>query len=174
LGALAYFETMLEIYDQALTSGLLPDSIVIASGSGATQAGLLVGAAALGLKTRIIGVCVSDRKEEFWPVVKRISQQLIETLGLEVDIEKGAIILFDEYLGAGYGRMTEEISEVIRNIFQIEGIVLDPVYTSKAMIGLLDLVKRGYFSREEKVLFIHTGGTPALFAFRDSLIKLSK
>lgn len=170
LGALSYFQAMLEIYEQTAGRGGPPDWIVIASGSGGTQAGLLAGVKALGLKTRVAGICVSDSKEEFSPVVKQITLDLVKTLGLDLQIDNDDLILFDQYLGAGYGRITAEITGVIRELFKEEALVLDPVYTAKAMLGLIDLVKHKYFSPAEKILFIHTGGTPALFAFKDYIM----
>lgn len=169
LGALAYFSAMLELAGQ-LGPENMPDYIVVATGSGATQAGLLVGARALGLKTRVLGICVSDRKEDFYPAVEKISGELIDLLGLEVSLSGDDIILLDEYLGPGYGVVTREISFAVQHIFQKEGLVLDPVYTGKAMVGLLDLLRKKYFSAEDRVLFFHTGGTPALFAFRDQIL----
>ena len=171
LGALAYFEALLEIYEQTAVSGQLPDHIFIASGSGATQAGLLVAAKALGLKTRITGIGVSDKNEEFSPMVKQIALELAETMELELEIKEDEIVLFDEYLGAGYGLVTAEIAEIIKFILRTEGLVLDPVYTGKAMIGLIDLVKKKYFSVTDRILFVHTGGTPALFAFKEKLVQ---
>jgi D-cysteine desulfhydrase family pyridoxal phosphate-dependent enzyme len=170
LGALSYFQAMLEIYEQTVRLPAPPDYVVIASGSGGTQAGLIVGAKALGLKTKVVGICVSDKKEEFLPVVKQIAFDLVNTLDLEVEIDNEDFILFDDYLGAGYGLITAEIAQTIRNIFKKEALILDPVYTAKAMLGLIDLVKRNYFSSNDRILFVHTGGTPALFAFKDYLL----
>lgn len=174
LGALAYLKAMVEIAEQLSGVNKKVSHIVIASGSGATQAGLLVGAKALGLETEIIGICVSDKKEEFLPQVKAIVLKLIETLQIEVEIDDREIILFDEYIREGYGVVNKEVAEVIRLVLKREGLVLDPVYTSKAMIGLIDLVKKGYFASKDRVLFIHTGGTPALFAFKNRLVELLK
>jgi len=170
LGALSYFQAMLEIDEQTAGREGPPDYIVIASGSGGTQAGLVAGVKALGLKTKVIGICVSDRKEEFFPVVKQIALDLVKTLNLDLQIDDDDLILFDQYLGAGYGRITAEIAGVIRDLFKEEALVLDPVYTAKAMLGLIDLVKHKYFSPAGKILFIHTGGTPALFAFKDYIM----
>jgi len=170
LGALSYFQAMLEIYEQTVSRPAPPDYIVIASGSGGTQAGLIVGAKALGLKTRVVGICVSDKKEEFLPVVKQIAFDLVKMLELEIQLDSEDFILFDDYLGAGYGLITAEIAGTIRNLFKTEALILDPVYTAKAMLGLIDLVKRNYFLSKDRVLFVHTGGTPALFAFKDYLL----
>ena len=169
LGAMAYLLSLLEICRQTAASAP-PDYLVVASGSGGTQAGLLVGARALGLKTKIIGICVSDKKEEFLPVVRQIALELVEFLGLDLALEDSDIILFDDYLGAGYGQVTPEVSAVIRLLLQKEALVLDPVYTSKAMIGLIDLARKKYFRPGDRVLFLHTGGVPALFAFPDRLL----
>lgn len=169
LGALAYMLEMIEIASQTAVSGP-PDYVIVASGSGATQAGLIVGAKALGLRTRIIGICVSDRKEEFLPQVRKIALELVEFLGIKIAFDDRDIILFDDYLGKGYGQVTPEISGVIRLVLQKEGLVLDPVYTGKAMIGLLDLARKRYFGASDRIVFIHTGGTPALFAFSDQLL----
>ena len=81
------------------------------------------------------------------------------------------IIVFDEYMKDGYGIVNKDVADVLRLLLATEGIVLDPVYTSKAMIGLIDLVRKGYFKAGEKVVFFHTGGTPALFPNRDKLIE---
>ncbi len=173
LGALAYFLSMIEVYRQLSESGM-PDWIVVASGSGATQAGLLVGARALGLKTAIAGVCVSDSREEFLPLVKKIALELRDMLSLDLILEDEDFILYDNYLGEGYGIINSEITEIIKMVMQKEGLVLDPVYTSKAVIGLVDLARKKQFSSGEKILFLHTGGTPALFAFSDRLLAASR
>ncbi|MGQ9801036.1 MAG: D-cysteine desulfhydrase family protein [Candidatus Saccharicenans sp.] len=169
LGAMAYFLSLLEIYRQTASSAP-PDYLVVASGSGGTQAGLLVGARALGIKTKIIGICVSDKKEEFLLVVQSIALDLVKFLGLDLTLEDSDFILLDDYLGAGYGQVTPEVSAVIKLLLQKEALVLDPVYTSKAMIGLIDLARKKYFQPDDKVLFLHTGGVPALFAFPDRLL----
>ncbi|HEK85643.1 MAG: D-cysteine desulfhydrase family protein [Candidatus Saccharicenans sp.] len=172
LGALAYLRAIVEIESQLLALNQKVDHLIIASGSGATQAGLLVGAKALGLETRVIGICVSDKKEEFSSQVKNIALELKEMLELNIDLEDRDIILFDEYLDEGYGVVNAKVARIIRQVFEKEGLVLDPVYTSKAVIGLVDLIKKGYFTPEEQVLFIHTGGTPALFAYNSRLVEL--
>jgi len=169
LGALAYMLDMIEIARQTASSSP-PDYVIVASGSGATQAGLIVGARALGLETRIVGICVSDRKEEFLPQVKKISLELVETLGLKIDLDDRDIILLDDYLGEGYGRVTPDVVAMIKTVIQKEGLVLDPVYTAKAMIGLFDLAGKKYLKVSDRVLFIHTGGSPALFAFANRLL----
>lgn len=169
LGALAYMLDMIELSRQ-MPDSKPPDYVVVATGSGATQAGLIVGARALGLNTRVVGICVSDRKDEFLPQVRKIALELVEMLGLKINLDDRDIILFDDYLGEGYGRVSAEIATIIRIVLQKEGLVLDPVYTGKAMIGLLDLARKKFFQSSDRVVFVHTGGTPALFAFSERLL----
>ncbi|MDI6848538.1 MAG: D-cysteine desulfhydrase family protein [Candidatus Saccharicenans sp.] len=169
LGALAYMLNMIELSGQ-MPDSKPPDHVVVATGSGATQAGLIVGARALGLNTRVVGICVSDRKDEFLPRVRKIALELVEALGLKINLDDRDIILFDDYLGEGYGRVSAEIATIIRMVLQKEGLVLDPVYTAKAMIGLLDLARKKFFQPSDRVVFLHTGGTPALFAFSEWLL----
>jgi len=103
-------------------------------------------------------------------VVKQIAFDLVKMLELEIQLDNEDFILFDNYLGAGYGLITAEIAGTIRNLFKTEAVLLDPVYTAKAMLGLIDLLKRNYFRSNDRILFVHTGGTPALFAFKDYLL----
>lgn len=163
LGAIAYVASFAEMLAQMRSANVEPDYVVHASGSGGTQAGLVVGAKALTAGCRIIGVSVSDPKGSFSDDILEIARSTDDALGLGLEVLAGDIVVFDEYLGEGYGTVDKAVAETIRLVFQTEGIVLDPVYTAKAMIGLIDLVKTGFFKPTDKVLFVHTGGTPALF-----------
>jgi D-cysteine desulfhydrase family pyridoxal phosphate-dependent enzyme len=169
LGAVAYTACFAELLDQMRAEGAEPDYVVHATGSGGTQAGLVVGARALAGECRVLGISVSDPKGPFSDDVLEIARAADEALGLGLDILAGDVIVFDEYLGEGYGIVDRSIAETIRLVFQTEGIVLDPVYTAKAMNGLIDLIRTGFFKPTDKVVFIHTGGTPALFPNRDKL-----
>jgi 1-aminocyclopropane-1-carboxylate deaminase/D-cysteine desulfhydrase-like pyridoxal-dependent ACC family enzyme len=171
LGAVSYAACFAELLDQMRSGGAEPDYVIHATGSGGTQAGLVVGARALARGCRIIGISVSDPKGPFSDDVIEIARATDEALGLGLDILPGDIVVFDEYLGEGYGIVDRAVAETIRLVFQTEGIVLDPVYTAKAMIGLIDLIKTGFFNPTDKVVFIHTGGTPALFPHRDELFQ---
>jgi D-cysteine desulfhydrase family pyridoxal phosphate-dependent enzyme len=170
LGAIGYVEAFAEMLEQARAAGIEPDWVVHPTGSGGTQAGLLTGARALTGNCRIAGISVSDPKGPFSADVLAIARQAIESLDLECGLGPEDVLVWDEYIGEGYGVVGRDAAEVIRLVFQKEGIVLDPVYTSKAMLGLLDLVRRGVIRRDETVVFIHTGGTPVLFPLRDTLI----
>jgi L-cysteate sulfo-lyase len=163
LGAIAYVVSFAEMLMQMRSANIEPDYVVHATGSGGTQAGLVVGAKALTTGCRIIGVSVSDPKGPFSDDVLEIARATDDALGLGLEVLAGDIVVFDEYIGEGYGIVDKAVAETIRLVFQTEGIVLDPIYTAKAMIGLIDLVKTGFFKPTDKVLFVHTGGTPALF-----------
>jgi D-cysteine desulfhydrase family pyridoxal phosphate-dependent enzyme len=171
LGAISYVAAFAELAGQMRSGGVEPDFVIHATGSGGTQAGLVVGARALTENCRVIGISVSDPKGPFSDDVLEIARAADEALGLGLDILAGDIVVFDEYIGEGYGIVDRAVAETIRLVFQTEGIVLDPVYTAKAMIGLIDLIKTGFFSPQDKVVFVHTGGTPALFPHREKLFR---
>jgi D-cysteine desulfhydrase family pyridoxal phosphate-dependent enzyme len=169
LGAISYVLAFAELLDQMNGLGLEPDYVVHSTGSGGTQAGLVVGAKALAPGCRVLGISVSDPKGPFSDDVLEIARAADDALGLGLEILADDVTVFDEYLGEGYGMVDGAVAEMIRLVFQTEGIVLDPVYTAKAMIGLRDLIKTGFFKPADKVVFLHTGGTPALFPNRDKI-----
>jgi len=172
LGAIAYAEAFFEMLDQAASAGAGITHIVHATGSGSTQAGLIAGAKAAPAKIRVLGISVSEGKGVLVPIVQKICQDTSKALALDLQIDPSDIIVLDEYVKEGYGIINKETAEAIRLLFTSEGIVLDPVYTGKAMAALVDLVRKGFFRRDDGVLFFHTGGTPALFPYRESLVGL--
>ncbi len=172
LGALSYVAAFAEMIEQAETEGVNITHIVHATGSGATQAGLVVGAKALDKNIKVIGISVSDEKEAFARIVFEISAATQRALAIDCTISREDVIVFDEYIKDGYGIVNREVAEAIRLLFTKESIVLDPVYTGKAMAALVDLVQKGYFEKNDTVVFFHTGGTPALFPYRQMLTKL--
>ena len=169
LGGVSYVNAFAEMLEQTEPLGFVPDAVDHATGSGGTQGGLLVGARALTDACRVVGISVSDDAESFAGYVEEIAGPLERVLGLEPVKGRKDIIVFDEYMKDGYGIVNQEVADILRFVFTTEGITLDPVYTSKAMIGLVDLVRKGYFKRGQKVVFFHTGGTAAIFPFRDEL-----
>ncbi|MDP2914075.1 MAG: D-cysteine desulfhydrase family protein [Candidatus Aminicenantes bacterium] len=171
LGAISYVDAFLEMAEQTRAAGFEPDFVVHSTGSGSTQAGLVVGSKAISSKTRIVGISVSDPKEPFARDVLTIAKATETALGLDSGVKSEDVIVFDEYIKDGYGIVNREVAEIIRLVFTREGIVLDPVYTSKAMAGLVDLVNKGYFKRGDKIVFFHTGGTPALFPNRRKIVE---
>lgn len=163
LGAISYVNAFAEMTEQEDVLGLGFDYLVHATGSGGTQAGLAVGAKALSDKTKVLGVSVSEQKDIFQKDVLTIAQDTTKALDLDLLMDEEDITVLDEYIQEGYGIVNKEVSETIRLVAQKEGIFLDPVYTGKAMVGLIDLIKKDYFKKEDKIVFFHTGGTAALF-----------
>jgi L-cysteate sulfo-lyase len=172
LGAISYVNAYAELMEQAEKAGVDVNYVIHASGSGGTQAGLTVGAKALSDGTEVLGVSVSEPKSMYTDYVLDIATDTVSALDLGVTVKKNDIVVFDEYLGEGYGEVNREVAEAIRLMSMKEGIFLDPVYTGKAMVALMDLVKKGYFQKENNVVFFHTGGTAALFPNKHKLGKL--
>ena len=143
--------------------------VVLANGSGSTQAGLTLGFKYLQLPVTVVGISVLHPKSQAVEAVVAQANETAELLGLDVSINPPEVTLFDDYIGQGYGVPTDECLAAIKLVAQTEGIFLDPIYTGKAMAGLIDLTGRGYFSRQDAVLFIHTGGVAADFAYNEEL-----
>jgi len=162
IGAYAYLKAFDELEEQ-LKEGM-PDWIVFASSSGGTQAGLWLGSLVSGSTTRILGISVDEDEESLRSNVLRIAAALIDQGQLGLDIKEEPVLVNDGYTGDGYGVMNSKDREAIHLFAKHEGILLDPVYTGRAGAGLIDLIKRGFFKENQRVLFWHTGGTPALFA----------
>ncbi|WP_299999470.1 D-cysteine desulfhydrase [uncultured Cedecea sp.] len=161
LGALGYVESAQEIFQQCEGSVAL-SSVVVASGSGGTHAGLAVGLEQLMPQVELIGVTVSRSRDLQLPQVTGLQQEVAESLAL---VAQAPITLWDDYFAPGYGRPNDAGLTAIKMLAQLEGVVLDPVYTGKAMAGLIDGVEQKRFKDEGPILFIHTGGAPALFAY---------
>jgi len=160
LGALGYVQCALEIAAQS--HQVTFSSIVVASGSAGTHAGLAVGLQQLLPESELIGVTVSRKVIDQLPKVEQIQQAL--ACSLEID-ELAPIALWDDYFAPQYGMPNEEGMAAVHLLAQQEGVLLDPVYTGKAMAGLIDGVAQKRFRDEGPILFIHTGGAPALFAY---------
>jgi len=143
---------------------LEPDWIVLASSSGGTQAGMVLGAKESGFAGRILGISVDRPKAELTYMIAELAHQTSTWLGMHSEIATKDILVNDAYCQAGYGILQPAEVEAIRLFARTEGILLDPVYTGRAAAGLIDLIRQGYFRRDETVLFWHTGGIPALFA----------
>ncbi|HAT1618757.1 TPA: D-cysteine desulfhydrase [Raoultella planticola] len=161
LGALGYVESALEIAQQCEGAVEL-SSVVVASGSAGTHAGLAVGLEQLMPGAELIGVTVSRKVADQLPKVVALQQAVANSLELQANAQ---IKLWDDYFAPGYGTPNDEGMEAVRLLAQLEGILLDPVYTGKAMAGLIDGINQKRFKDEGPILFIHTGGAPALFAY---------
>lgn len=165
LGALGYVECAQEMAHQI--EGVVDfAAVVVASGSAGTHAGLAVGLEVLMPETELVGVTVSRKAADQRPKVVAIQQQLAASLELTA---AAPITLWDEYFGPQYGMPNEEGMEAIKLLARLEGIFLDPVYTGKAMAGLIDGIAQKRFRREGPIAFVHTGGSPALFAYHPSV-----
>jgi D-cysteine desulfhydrase len=169
IGATGYVACAQEILEQMFEQSLKINHIVTASGSSGTHAGLLTGFYGTNSNIPVIGINVSRKKEEQANLVYRNVLKTAEYVGVEETIPFEAVTCFDDYVGPGYSLPTKKMIEAIHLLAKTEGILLDPVYTGKAMAGLIDLIKKGYFKETDKVLFIHTGGSPALYAFEETL-----
>lgn len=161
LGALGYVESALEIAQQC-EDAVEISSVVVASGSAGTHAGLAVGLEQLMPQAELIGVTVSRVVADQLPKVVALQQAVANSLELQA---KADIILWDDYFAPGYGTPNEEGMAAVKLLAQLEGILLDPVYTGKAMAGLIDGITQKRFKDEGPILFVHTGGAPALFAY---------
>ncbi len=167
VGALGYVSLMLELLQQAKDSRLSFDKIVVASSSGGTQAGLVVGKVLAQSDVAVMGIDVNGDPDALLAIVQSIAKECAMKVGLRQGIRADAHELVRDYAAPGYGLPNPGMIEAVKLMASLEGILLDPVYTGKAMAGLIDMVRMGRFAKDETVVFIHTGGTPALFAYAD-------
>jgi D-cysteine desulfhydrase len=169
LGALGYVACAEELLAQTFDMGLALDHVVCASGSAGTHSGLLVGLAGNNAGLPLTGINVRRGRAEQEGNVHDLAVKTAAFLGLSQPIARESVRCLDQWVGPGYSLPTPEMVEAVRLLAQLEGVLLDPVYTGKAMAGLIGLVRQGEFAKGEKVLFLHTGGSPALYAYQDVL-----
>lgn len=169
LGALGYVACAQEIVTQTFDASLPFDGLVCASGSGGTHAGLVAGLFGLNSDLPVTGISVRAEKTAQETKLHALAQDVTTKLGLRGNVSREALRVYDAYVGEGYSLPTEGMIEAVKLFARLEGILLDPVYTGKAAAGLIDLVRRGHFGSSERVLFLHTGGAPALYAYQDIL-----
>jgi D-cysteine desulfhydrase len=170
VGATGYVACAEEILHQTFFSGVNIDRVVCASGSGGTHAGLVAGFHGNNAAVPIVGINVSRPKDAQEDLIYGLAQKTAKHVGIDTEISRQNVICFDEYVGPGYSLPTPQMVEAVRMLARVEGILMDPVYTGKAMAGLIDLVRKGYFSKGERVLFLHTGGSPALYHYKDVVL----
>jgi D-cysteine desulfhydrase len=168
LGALGYVRAGLELAQQAEAMGVSFSAVVLASGSAGTHGGLALALAHALPNAQVIGITVSRTVEAQVPKVAGLIEGTADLLDVEVPADL-RLELWDEYFQPRYGEPNQAALDAIRLLARTEGVLLDPVYTGKAMAGLLDGVKRRRFDGDGPLLFLHTGGAPALFAYRDAL-----
>jgi len=164
LGVLGYVACAEEIMAQAFETGVNFSHIVVAAGSAGTQGGLVLGLRGNNCNIPVIGICVLNKKAVQESVVYDLARQTVDFLGVNVALPPETIICSDDYLGAGYTLPTAEMVEAVRLLATTEGILLDPTYTGKAMAGLIGFARQGFWKKGDNVLFLHTGGSPGLYA----------
>jgi len=169
LGSVGYVNAVLELLQQARGMNLKIDSVVHAAGSGGTQAGLIVGNEALKAGINVVGIAVESDDEWLLKETIEIANKCASLLGLGLTVTRDDVRILYDYVGEGYGVLDEKVKKTIKLVAQTEGVLLDPVYTGKAMVGLIDLARQGRFERRGNVVFLHTGGLPAIFAHKDEL-----
>ena len=171
VGAAGYVMAMQELSEQL--GGLGVDRIVFASSSGGTQAGMVVGARATGFGGAIIGIKIDKGEAGDDPYLlhlARLGNETARHVGLDENFTPDDFLVVEDYLGAGYGVVGELEREAVRLVARLEGLILDPVYTGRAMGGLIDMIRRGLIGPDETVLFWHTGGIPAVFSYANALV----
>ncbi len=172
VGATGYVLAMTELMEQLRAIRQHADHIVFASSSGGTQAGMTLGARVAKFAGRLHGVSVDKdglQREAYEEEVAQIANECAQYIGADIRLATQHIKVVYGYTGEGYGIVSNLEREAILLMAQSEGIILDPVYTGRAFGGLLDLIRKGAFKRGEAVLFWHTGGAPALFAYAKEL-----
>ncbi len=165
LGTLGYVVAGHELTDQAAAAGIAVDAVFVTAGSGATQAGLMVG---LGDAVPVVGICIGDPPSVLKPEIARLATEAAELIGVPRTYTDADVDLRDSYIGPAYGQPTEGMVEALRLCASLEGLILDPVYTGKAMAGLIDLIRGGAYGKGQSVVFMHTGGTPSLFVYHET------
>lgn len=164
LGTVGYVACAQEILQQTVDSGLVVDHVIVASASGGTQAGLIVGFHGNSAPIKVTGIAVSRSKDLQVPLVYNLVQKTADLLDISCDIPVTSVQCNDDYLGEGYMIPTESMVGAVQLVARTEGILLDSVYSGKGMAGLIDLIRKGTFKKDDNVLFIHTGGSLSLYA----------
>lgn len=165
IGATGYVACAQEIQQQLFDQGLKIDHMVVPSGSAGTHAGIVVGMYGTNAGIPVSGINVSRPKDLQEGIVHALAQETAKHVGMRGDLPASEITCFDSYVGPGYSLPTESMVEAVKLLAQTESILLDPVYSGKAMAGLIDLVRNDHFEPGANVLFLHTGGSPALYAY---------
>ena len=165
-GALGYVNAAFELTHQANERSLRLDHLVHATGSAGTQAGLVVGMEAMHSRIPVYGVSVKAEKQQQEEKVFGLAQRTAEFMGLSPDlVARDKVVANSDYVGEGYGLPTDSMVEAVKMMAGCEGILLDPVYSGKGFAGLIDLIRKGHFKKDENIVFLHTGGSVSLFAY---------
>jgi len=168
IGATGYVACAQEIQEQLFDMELTIDHMVVPSGSAGTHAGIVVGLYGINAGIPVTGINVRHPKALQEEIVHKLAKDTAQRVGVREELPASEITCFDEYVGQGYSLPTDSMIEAVKLLAQTEAILLDPVYSGKAMAGLIDLVRNGHFPQGANVLFLHTGGAPALYQYLDS------
>jgi L-cysteate sulfo-lyase len=169
VGALGYVDCGIELLNQFTEQDLSIDHIVSATGSAGTHAGLVVGLRGSGSDLPILGIGVNAPQDVQEERVYKLAAETAELVGAPGCVAREDIIADCNYIGAGYGKPTESMNEAVLMLARLEGLLFDPVYSGKALAGMIDYVRQGRFTKGQKIVFLHTGGSAGLFAYADSL-----
>ena len=165
IGALGYVAAAQELVTQAYDMGLRIDHVVHATGSAGTQAGLVTGLVALNSMIPVLGIGVRAPRDKQEASVFALAEGTAAHIGLPGIVKRDHVSANCDYVGQGYGIPTQGMAAAVKLLAEKEGILLDPVYSGKAMAGLIDLIGKGHFKKEENVVFLHTGGAVGLFGY---------
>ena len=165
-GALGYVNCAMELVGQLNDRSLKIDHLVTATGSAGTQSGLVVGLEGTRSGIPVLGICVNADKETQEEKVFALAERTTEFIGIPGSVKRETVVANGDYVGPGYGLPTDGMIEAIELLAREEGILLDPVYSGKGMAGLIDLIRKGEFRKDENIVFLHTGGSAGLFAYR--------
>lgn len=168
VGALGYVNCAIELLAQANEMGLAISHVVHATGSAGTQAGLVTGLVATRSGIPVLGVGVRLPRPQQEEAVFALACRTAEHLGLPGMVHREDVVANCDYVGAGYGVPTPGMVQAVRMVAELEGILLDPVYSGKAMAGLVDLIRQRHFAADSDVVFLHTGGAAGLFGYPDA------
>ena len=169
-GALGYVSCAQELLQQSFDMGVNFDHIICPSGSTGTHAGVLSGILGNNANIPVTGISVNRKKEIQTDAVFNLTQRTMDLLDCENKPTKDKVVVFDDYVGPGYSLPTQSMVDAVQLLARTEAILMDPVYTGKTMAGFLDLIRKGYFEGCKNVLFLHTGGSPALFAYENTIL----
>ncbi len=159
-GALGYAFAM----EEFLKQGVEADWIVFGTSSAGTHAGLVLGRRVFGYQGKVLGISIDEPEEWLKTRVSSLASDASEKLGERIEFRRDDVLANEEYCRAGYGVLTDGEREAVKLFAKYEGLLLDPVYTGRAAAGMIDLIRKGFFKKDETILFWHTGGQPALFA----------
>ncbi len=165
VGALGYVSCAQELMQQVDEMGLRIDRVVTATGSAGTQAGLVVGLEGSNAGVPVLGIGVRLPKDRQEANVHRLAEATADYVGMRGGIARSAVVANCDYVGPGYGQPTPGMTEAVLMLARLEGVLLDPVYSGKAMAGLIDLIRKGEIGKGETVVFLHTGGAVGLFGY---------